>query len=364
MLSRRINWGIIGTGKSAHNLAQALSMTKSGKLVAISSRKLINAKKFAQEFNLPLYFSSCKEFANNIEIDIVYIATPNSCHKEHALLCLEAGKNVLVEKPFTTNTKDAQILIDLAKKNNLFLMEAMWTRFTPAFIKVEQLIKSGEIGEIVSFQSSLGQPSEIDKSRNLFNGSMGGGATLDLGVYLVFWAHRLFGSPDHVQSSVHYGDTDVDLTSSAILSYGQGKYTHLSSSIISRFLNNGIIYGDKGFIEIRQPLYCPTAFSITKYSEINHFESRQSILRGLLSKIKRSHLLQNLYMNHPLLGRYILGVTTKRAIHMPIKGNGLQYMTEEVSRYLLGDKSTNGKIISLSETLATMKVVDKIRRTT
>jgi predicted dehydrogenase len=357
---RVINFGIIGTGKSAHNFAKALTSTRHGKLIAVGSRKKERAKKFAKEFRLPFYLSSYEKLANNSEVDVIYIATPNACHKDNALTCLNAGKNVLIEKSFSTNFKDAKILINLAIEKRLFLMEAMWTRFLPAFNKMEQLIDSGEIGELKSFNATLGQPSVISKDSNLFNYPMGGGATLDLGIYLVFWAHYLFGIPARVQSDMYYGDADVDLTTSTILSYDQGRYAHISSSIITRFTNNGIIYGTKGAIEIHQPLYCPTAISVIKYSKASRLMGKQSILSSVLSIVKRISLLKNLYINYPLLGRYILRKDIKKTIYMPIKGNGLQYMIEEVSNHLLGN---NSQIIPLDETLAIMETIDKIKST-
>ena len=311
-MKKIIRWGIVGTGKSAHNFAKALSIINNGSLVAVASRSEDNATSFSKEFNLPLSFSSYKCLANSADVDIVYIATSNSCHKGNAELFLNAGKHVLIEKPFTTNAKDAEILISLAKKHNLFLMEAMWTRFIPAFNKVEQLIESEEIGEVVSFHSTLGQPSKIDKNSNLFNTDMGGGSTLDLGVYLVFWSHYLFGIPTNVQSDVYYGATDVDLTTSTILSYDQGRYAHISSSIVTRFSNNGVIYGTKGAIEIHQPLYCPTKISIIKYSKYSGLIGQQSILSKALQKVKSISLLQNLYINYPLFGRFILRNNIKR----------------------------------------------------
>ena len=236
-----IHWGIIGTGKSAHNFAHALSMTKYGNLIAIGSRNKQRAKEFSNKFHLLEYFSSYLQLVNNSKIDIVYVATPNACHKKDVLLCLNAGKGVLVEKPFTTNIEDAKVLIDVAAEKNLFLMEAMWTRFIPAFNKVEQLISSGEIGEVRSFHATLGQPSIVNKKSNLFNGSMGGGSLLDLGVYPIFWSEFLFGPPTKIQSNIDCGNTDVDLTSSIILSYKNGKQSNIMSSIVTRFSNNGII---------------------------------------------------------------------------------------------------------------------------
>jgi predicted dehydrogenase len=356
-----VSWGIIGTGKSAHNFARALGITKNAKLLAVGSRNKEKANNFSKEFGVPFSFSSYQQLANSSKIDIVYIATPNSYHKESALLCLNAGKNVLIEKPFTTSIQDAEMLISEAKKNNLFLMEAMWTRFTPAFEKIDQLVKSGDIGKIISFHATLGQPSIINQDSNLFKRSMGGGSLLDLGVYPFFLAQFFFGSPVRVQGYRYCGDTDVDLTTSIVLSYDRDRFVNISTSIVTRFMNNGMIYGTEGAIEIHEPLYCPTAISIIKYSKISNMVASKSILSKLLRKIKRINLLKNLYINYPLLGKFFLRNTVKKTIYMPIKGNGLQYMAEEVSSHLLGKNTVNSKIIPLNETLAVLKVIDKIK---
>ena len=361
MSKKVINWGVIGTGKAAHNFAKALTITKHGKLIAIGSRDKEKAKKFAQEFDLSLNFSSYLQLANNSEVDIVYIATPNSCHKENALLCLNSGKNVLIEKPFTTNVQDTKTLIDLAIKNNLFLMEAIWTRFIPAFNKIEQLINSGEIGEIKAFQATLGQPSIINQDSNLFNNSIGGGSLLDLGVYPIFWSQFLFGPPTRVQSNLYSGNTDVDITSSMLLNYDQGRQANISSSIVTRFANNGIIYGTKGAIEIHQPLYCPTAVSIIKYKEaVASAKNKKSFLSKILDKLKSFPILQNLYVNYPLLGQYILKNRRKTTIYFPIKGNGLQYMAEEVSNYLI-NQPMDSKIIPLTVTMSISETIHQAK---
>ena len=361
MSKKVINWGVIGTGKAAHNFAKALTITKHGKLIAIGSRDKEKAKKFAQEFDLSLNFSSYLQLANNSEVDIVYIATPNSCHKENALLCLNSGKNVLIEKPFTTNVQDTKTLIDLAIKNNLFLMEAIWTRFIPAFNKIEQLINSGEIGEIKAFQATLGQPSIINQDSNLFNNAMGGGSLLDLGVYLIFWSQFFFGSPTRVQSNLYRGNTDVDITASILLNYNQGRHANISSSIVTRFANNGVIYGTKGAIEIHQPLYCPTAISIIKYKETGvSTKNKKYFLSKIFDKVKNFPILQNLYVNYPLLGQYILKNRRKATIYFPIKGNGLQYMTEEVSNYLI-NQPKDSKIIPLTITMSVLETMHKAR---
>jgi predicted dehydrogenase len=356
-----ISWGIIGTGKSAHNFARALGITKNAQLVAVGSRNEEKANNFAKEFGIPFSFSSYLQLVNSPKLDIVYIATPNSYHKENALLCLNAGKNVLIEKPFTTNSQDAKILIAEAKRNNLFLMEAMWTRFTPAFEKIEKLVKSGDIGKIISFHATLGQPSVINQDSNLFKKSMGGGSLLDLGVYPFFLTQFFFGSPIRVQGYTHCGDTDVDLTASIVLSYGRGRFASISTSIATRFTNNGMIYGTKGAIEIHQPLYCPTSISVIKYKKtVISTKNKKSFLGKILDKIKSFPILQNLYANFPILGQYILRNRRKNTIYLPIKGNGLQYMAKEVSNYLI-DKSMNSKIIPLDTTISVIETIDKAK---
>jgi dihydrodiol dehydrogenase / D-xylose 1-dehydrogenase (NADP) len=350
-----INWGIIGTGKSAHNFAVALSATEYGRLLAVGSRNKKSAHNFAEKFNLLQYFSSYSQLANSPKVDVIYIATPNSCHKENVLLCLNAGKGVLVEKSFVTNVKDAELLINLSKKKNLFLMEAMWTRYVPAFLKIEQLINSGEIGEIRSFQATLGQPSKINLKSNLFGDILGGGSLLDLGVYPIFWSHFLFGLPIKIQSNIYYGSTDVDLTSSIMLSYDDGKQSNIMSSIATRFSNRGVIYGTKGSIEIHQPLYCPTSISVIKYKNDN-VQDKKSLINTILCIAKKSLFFQNLYANYPLLSRFI-GRTNKTTINLPIKGNGLQYMANEVSSYL-ANQTDDSRIIPLSTTMSVVRTIE------
>ena len=359
MRNKKIKWGIVGTGKSAYNFAKALSLSETGKLIAVASRSDNKAKDFANFFNLPLCFSTYKALSNSLEVDIVYIATPNSCHKGNAELFLKAGKNVLIEKPFTTNVKDAEILANLAKKHNLFLMEAMWTRFVPIFDKIESLINSNEIGEILAFHGSIGQSSKIDEKSSLFKREMGGGATLDLGVYLIYWAYYIFGRPTAIQSNSYNGGTNVDLTTTTILSYGRGKYAQIASSIVTRFSNGGIIYGTKGSIEINHPLYCPTSISICKYPKADTLIEHDTIFGKILTKIKHNSYLKNIYFNYPFLRSFFF----KKSVYMPIKGSGLQYMVEGVSRYLLNDNTINKKMISIEDTLAIMEIIDKINST-
>jgi predicted dehydrogenase len=356
----KINWGILGTGKAAYNFAKALSITKNAELVAVASRDEGRAKNFANKFGLLLYFSDYSHLASSSEVDVIYIATPNSCHKDNAVLCLNAGKGVLIEKPFTTNAKDAEILIDLAKKNNLFLMEAMWTRFIPAFNKVEQLIKSGEIGEVMSFQATIGQPSEINKNNNLFKKSMGGGSLLDLAVYPIFWAQYFLGRPIRAQGDLYCGDTDVDLTSSIILSYNKGKYANISSSIITRLISDGVIYGTKGYIEICPPLYCPTVINVIKYGGVNKIKSKKTFFNRIVDRLKKNTLARNLYVNHLWLGQRVLGNVKKTTIRMPIKGNGMQYMIDEVSNYLI-NQTTEDNLVTLTITINSLKIIDSIK---
>ena len=218
-----------------------------------------------------------------------------------------------------------------------------------------------DIEGIKAFQATLGQPSIINQDSNLFNNSMGGGSLLDLGVYPIFWSQFLFGPPTRVQSNLYSGNTDVDITSSILLNYDQGRQANISSSIVTRFANNGIIYGTKGAIEIHQPLYCPTAVSIIKYKEaVASAKNKKSFLSKILDKLKSFPILQNLYVNYPLLGQYILKNRRKTTIYFPIKGNGLQYMAEEVSNYLI-NQPMDSKIIPLTVTMSISETIHQAK---
>jgi predicted dehydrogenase len=185
MTAAQIGWGILGTGTVAQLFASDLACVPDAKLIAIGSRSRERARAFGKKFGVPNQYGSYAELTNDAQVQAVYIATPASAHKENMLLCLNAGKAVLCEKPFTINAREAEEVITLARHKKVFLMEAMWTRFVPLMVKVRDLLAAGAIGKISHFIADIGTRVPFDSQGRVFNADLGGGALLQKGIYLL-----------------------------------------------------------------------------------------------------------------------------------------------------------------------------------
>ncbi|MGI9260473.1 MAG: Gfo/Idh/MocA family protein, partial [Woeseiaceae bacterium] len=192
----RLNIGILGTGRMAHAFATGIRETDKATLVAVGSRNAETAKQFADEFGIIAAHAGYAALAGDPNVDLVYVASPHSLHSEHCLMCLDAGKAVLCEKPFSINAQEARAVIERARKQQLFLMEAMWTRFIPAVCRLRELLEAGAIGETKLLVAGGAYMPEFDPDFYLFRPDLGGGVLLDAGVYLVSIASMIFGAPE------------------------------------------------------------------------------------------------------------------------------------------------------------------------
>lgn len=244
-----IRWGIIGSGKIAGRFASDLKFSQQAVLVGVASRDFKNAERFASKHGTRA-FSSIDELLKE-DIDVIYVATPHPFHMENSLAAIEAGKAVLCEKPFTMDSSEAEKLIAAAKNKNIFLMEAMWTRFFPVIRDVLRLIQSGVIGQVQSIESSFGFTSVFDPNSRVFNKALGGGALLDVGVYCVSFAHMIFGdSPVVTTATAQLGETGIDEMSEWTLTFPNGGIAKGQSSVIKVLKNEAIILGTMGSIRI------------------------------------------------------------------------------------------------------------------
>ena len=249
-----IKWGIIGPGAIAHAFAKEVSNTKDGKLVAIYGRNEIKAKNFAKEYNLDKYYCSIDEFLNDKDIDAVYIATPHSHHMEFAAKCILAKKHILCEKPFSFNEKTSLEVLKLAKENNVFIMEALWTLFLPTIKKAKSWIDEGHIGKVKMITANFGFKSEEDISSRLYNPALAGGALLDVGIYPILFSNYMVGDiPESINASAVMTNTKVDESDVISLKYNNDILASLTCSIKSETDNTAVIYGEKGKIVI--PLF-------------------------------------------------------------------------------------------------------------
>ena len=201
-MSRKYRWGILGPGRIAHQFAADLQLLPEAELVAVGSRSRENAEAFGAQYHIPRRHASYEALAADPEVEIIYVATPHIFHYRDSLLCLQHGKAVLCEKAFTINAREAEQLIAFARREKLFLMEAMWTRFQPALIKLRELLAAGTIGEQRMLRGELAFRAPFDPSGRLFDPALGGGALLDLGIYPLALAAMIFGAACFVRSTV------------------------------------------------------------------------------------------------------------------------------------------------------------------
>ena len=250
-----MNIGILGAGNIARKMAHTVNAMEDVTLAAVGSRSIEKAQAFAKEFGIPKAYGSYEELAADSSIDLISVATPHSRHFEDCQLCLNNGRNVLCEKPFTVNAKQAKQLIGLAESRGLFIGEAIWTRFLPMRFKLDEIIANGAIGNITSLTANLGYA--ISDTERLKKPELAGGALLDLGVYTINFARMVFGADiADICSSCSKNEYGVDLHNSVIIRFKDGKTAILHSNMDSNTDNRGMIYGDKGRIEFHNINNC------------------------------------------------------------------------------------------------------------
>jgi predicted dehydrogenase len=217
-----IKWGILGAGNIARKLAADIALVENAKLVAVGSRTRENATQFAKEFSIAHVHDSYESLAKNPDVDVIYVATPHSHHHENTLMCLENNKAVLCEKAFAVNHRQANEMVEKAKQKNLFLMEALWTKFLPHYIKMKEVVDSGQLGNISSVLINFGfQPRQPVPAR-LFDRALAGGTILDIGIYNAFIAMSVLGRPDEIEAHMSPAPTGVDQQCSVLFKYNNG----------------------------------------------------------------------------------------------------------------------------------------------
>ena len=318
MNKKTIHWGILGPGAIAYNFAEGLKYVKNAKLTAVGSRDIERAKNFALKYNIPFAFGSYEELARCEEVDVIYVATPHGRHYEDMLLCLDNDKNILCEKSFTLNARQATHVLDRAKQKNVFIMEAMWTLFMPVIFKLKELLKDGVIGRLTFINADLGFHFPFDPEHRVYNPQLGGGALLDIGVYPLSLCYHLFGVPDEIKALALIGKTGVDEQDGILFKYGDGPLAHLYASLRSQTPSEALFIGTKGTIRLHAPLYRPA---------------------GITVKVDGQ---KELYFDAGLAG------------------NGYNYEAEEVGRCLIAGKTESG-LISHRHTLEVMELMDTIR---
>jgi predicted dehydrogenase len=272
---RKLRWGVIGTGHVAAKFTDDLRFTDSGDVVAVGSREQASADAFADRFDVPNRHVGYDALVSDPDIDAVYVATPHPLHHPNALLALRAAKPVLVEKPFTMNAREAQELVQAARDRGVFLMEAMWTRFLPHVHAIRRLLADGTLGTIVTVMADHGQWFPHEAASRLFAPELGGGALLDLGVYVVSFASLVLGRPERIVALSDPAFTGVDGQTSMLFGYAGGAHAVLTCTAAARTPSRAAIVGEDARIEIDRRFYAPTTFTlIPREGEPVRFDER------------------------------------------------------------------------------------------
>jgi predicted dehydrogenase len=272
-MTRPVRWGVLGTGKIAHTFVRDLAMIDEGSVVAVGSRSVEGADAFADEFSVPRRYGTYEGLVADADVDAVYVATPHPMHLANATLALEHGKPVLVEKAFTMNGDEARELVARARSADLFLMEAMWTRFLPHVVALRELVARGDLGELVMVEADHGKWFAPDPHFRLFDPALGGSAMLDLGVYPVSFASMLLGTPSRIVSMVDPAFTGVDGQASMIFGYESGAQALLTCTSGARSATRACVTGTEARVEIDGDFYAPNSLRmITRAGEVTTFD--------------------------------------------------------------------------------------------
>jgi predicted dehydrogenase len=318
-----IRWGILGCGRIARKFASDLKLVDNAELVACGARHALSADTFGREFSVKNIHHSYESLAQDNEVDVIYVATPHSHHHEHTLLCINNNKAVLCEKAFAINCKQAKEMIDAARAKNVFLMEAVWTKFLEPFNKVKKMIDDGMIGEVKSMLANFGFRAPAEAPQRLLKPSLGGGTMLDIGIYNVFTALFFLGKPDKIVADAMLTADNVDEQCAVTFKYNDGKLAQLFSTFISDTSTEADIYGTKGRIHLTTRYYTP-------FTTIEYFTGKQE---------------------------------TKQVIDLNIDEEGFGY--EHEARHVcecLEKGLTESPVMTHADTLLLMETLDAIRR--
>jgi predicted dehydrogenase len=315
-------WGILGAGRIARKFASDLKYVEGARLYAVGARTHESAHAFATEFPGTKDYTGYEALVKDPEVDAIYVATPHGLHRDHVLLCLEHKKPVLCEKAFAINLREATEMVEVSRRNNVFLMEAFWTKFLPHYIKTRSLIDEGKIGKIRSIIVNFGFRPYDPIPQRLFDPALGGGTLLDIGIYNVFLALSLLGRPDKIEASAELTEGKVDLQCAVVFKYAGGEMASLFSSFHSELANEGDICGEHGRIRLGTRFFAPDT-SIEFYS--GKPDSREMIP----------------FDKEP--------------------GYGYQYQARHVQDCLERDL-TESPVMSLDDTLLQMETLDRIRK--
>jgi predicted dehydrogenase len=318
MINKQFNWGIIGPGRIAQQFADGLQVIEDAALYAVASTNQERATAFAKRYGGEKTYTSYEALVNDPQVDAIYVATPHRFHFENVMLCLNAGKPVLSEKPLTVNAAETKKLIETSKTKKVFLMEALWTRYLPIYQQVRQWLEAGKIGEIKYLSSTFGSVAPKAEDDRWLNPQLAGGTLLDMGIYPISisqWATGQEPQSFGVQSIL--GKTGVDVLTAITLKYPNGVVSQFNSTFLVENTNDFFIYGTNGHVRIHPNYWAASSATLSTEGQ-------------------------------------------ELTVLKPLAGGGFEFETMEAMRCIrAGLLESPG--MSHAATLATMELMDKIR---
>ncbi|MEM6686078.1 MAG: Gfo/Idh/MocA family oxidoreductase [Bacteroidota bacterium] len=271
-MSKKVRWGILGLGKIAHTFASDLQLSETAILQAVASRSLEKATHFAAKYTAHKAYDSYEALAQDTDVDIIYIATPHAFHFENTMLCLQHKKAVLCEKPLGMHLTEVQQMIQEAKSQQVFLMEAIWTRFMPSYQKVLELLETNTIGNIVSIRADFGFETTFNPDGRLYNKKLGGGALLDIGIYPIFLSLLVLGMPKTIHATARMTTTAVDSFCAMLFEYEHEAKAVLEATFEANTPTEAYIFGTKGSIKLHRSFHHANTITLYKDQQETVFE--------------------------------------------------------------------------------------------
>jgi predicted dehydrogenase len=314
-----LRWGILATGGIARLFTADLK-ANGFDVRAAGSRSLESAEAFASDFDIPTAYGSYDELVAAPDVDAVYVATPHPWHARNALLAIEAGKHVLVEKPFTLTEAEARTVADAARERGVLVLEAMWTRYLPHMVRIREIVASGALGDVRTLIADHTQKLPSDPGHRLNALELGGGALLDLGIYPVSFAWDLFGEPTSIQSTAVFRDTGADVQIAVQFGYDEGRIASTFSASDAVGPNRAVVLGTEARIEIDPVWYSNAAFRVIGHDG-----------------------------------------TVIEEFAVDVNGRGMHFQAAALERLVAEGRLDGGDVLSTEESVAIMGTLDRIR---
>lgn len=293
--------GILGAGHIAHKMASAVAQLQEAEIKAVGSRSQEKADAFASQYGIQRAYGSYEALVSDPDIDLIYVATPHSHHFRHARLAMEHNKAVLVEKAFCLNARETEELINLSRQRGIFLAEAIWTRYMPMSQRIKEVMESGIIGEPRLLTATLCY--NIEHKERVIRPELGGGALLDVGVYVLNFARMCFGSDiERTVSNVHLNENGVDMMECISLTYKDGKMANLQAGGLCFNDRFGIISGTEGHIRVHN-VNCPERIEVFRgFDLVQTIERPADMINGFEYQVREcKRCLEHGFLESPLM---------------------------------------------------------------